>query len=306
MTSIAQVCLLGLGEVGTVLAQDLLKGTELSLRIWDRQFADSGLRASQNLASLPETEPETERIVAAQDAASAAIDCQLVISAVTADQDLVAAQSILAGLPGDCWFLDLNSVSPGTKQKVSELVQNAGGRYVEAAVMSPIEPKRIASTILTGGPNSQSFEALGKALGFTGLQHYSVTLGKAAATKMCRSVVVKGMEALLTESLLSAKYYGVEESVLDSLNNLFPHADWPAHAHYMISRSLQHGVRRAEEMREVVKTVADADLQPWMSQACVERQSWAPQFAAALSQQQLSPMLAAVREQMNQSTITQK
>ena len=97
-------------------------------------------------------------------------------------------------------------------------------------------------------------------LGFTGASVFAREVGKASAAKMCRSVMVKGMEALLTESLLTARRHGVEETVLASLKDLFPAADWRKLAQYMISRSLIHGKRRAEEMREVAQTVKNAGL----------------------------------------------
>ena len=116
-------------------------------------------------------------------------------------------------------------------------------------------------------------------------------LGRASAAKMCRSVMVKGVEALLSESLLAARHYGVEAEVLDSLQDLFPQSDWPELARYMISRSLQHGRRRADEMREVAKTVAGAGLEPWMSSACAERQDWAGRRAALAGEQELGALL---------------
>ena len=101
---------------------------------------------------------------------------------------------------------------------------------------------------------------------------------------------------LLTESLLTARHYGVETTVLDSLRNLFPGENWPVLARYMISRSLIHGRRRAEEMREVAHTVSEAGLEPHMSAASAQRQDWAAAFREAASIEALEPMLDAVLE----------
>ena len=105
------------------------------------------------------------------------------------------------------------------------------------------------------------------------------------------------MEALLAESLLTARRHGVEDAVLGSLNDLFPVADWPKLARYMISRSLQHGQRRAEEMREAARTVAEAGFEPWMSRGCVERQQWAADHAQALRGETLTEMLDSLLAQ---------
>lgn len=297
MSAIRQVALLGLGEVGSILARDLLARGGIALRLWDRQFDNPGSAPSRTRDALL----ARDGVSATRSAGQAAAGCELVISAVTADQDLAAAASVLPGLPRGCWFLDLNSVAPSTKRSAADLVDAAGGRYVEASVMSPIGPRRIRSPILLAGPHAETFEPLARQLGFAGASFYSAEPGRAAATKMCRSVIVKGMEALVSESLLAARHYGVEEEVLTSLNDLFPLPDWAQHARYLISRTLEHGVRRSEEMREVARTVADAGLDPWMSRACVERQAWAPGFADALSEEELVPMLDRIRTDFTSS-----
>jgi 3-hydroxyisobutyrate dehydrogenase-like beta-hydroxyacid dehydrogenase len=235
-------------------------------------------------------------IRAATDAADAVSGAGLVVSAVTAAQDVEAARAAAAGMARGAVFLDLNSCSPSSKIEASRPVEAAGGRYVEAAVMTPIEPKRLTAPMLLGGPHAEGFDA--KGYGFTGARFYSATLGQAAAAKLCRSVIIKGMEAILAESMLSARSYGVEADVLASLPDLLPGPDWPRLARYMISRSIEHGVRRAEEMREAARTVADAGIRPLMAAATVERQEWAPQFSGALAHADLEPMLDAMLAQL--------
>jgi 3-hydroxyisobutyrate dehydrogenase-like beta-hydroxyacid dehydrogenase len=198
---------------------------------------------------------------------------------------------VTSGLERGAFYLDLNSVSPEMKQEVAAIVNATGARYVEGAVMSPIGPKRIASPILLGGPHAHDFMQLGQSLGFTGASVFARDVGKASAAKMCRSVMIKGIEALLTESMLSARRHGVEETVLASLRDLLPGADWRKLAQYMISRSLVHGKRRAEEMREVAQTVKNVGLTPSMSAACAERQEWAAQFKSAAEAETLEGML---------------
>lgn len=278
-----RIGLLGFGEVGQILAADLLgRGVE-HISVWDVQFA--------NADSVPSRAARATRVRVGRSAQDAAQQTALIISAVTAAQDLAAAQSVAAHLAAGTFFLDLNSVSPGVKQQVADVIHAAGGRYVEAAIMSPINPRRSASPILLGGPHASEFAPLAQALGFSGSEVFSDRIGQASAAKMCRSVVVKGMESLLTEALLAARSYGVEATVIDSLCNLFPAQDWPALARYMISRSLQHGARRAEEMREVAATVREAGLEPWMSSASVERQQWSAHYRELANTEPLETLL---------------
>jgi len=260
MTSLPRIALIGFGEVGQTLAQDLAGKAELAA--WD-------------IAVAPD-HPDVRAATSAPDAVS---DAELVISAVTADQDLAAAQSV--GPLDGAFFLDLNSCSPGQKVASADAIHAAGGRYVEAAVMSPIGPRRIASPMLLGGPHARDFLAFAEGLGFTGATAYSEVIGQAAATKLCRSVMIKGVEALLTESMLAARHYGVEQVVLDSLSDLLPLPDWNRTAQYMISRSLEHGTRRAEEMREAANTVREAGFAPTMAAAIAEKQQWVADQAKA-------------------------
>lgn len=257
-----KVALIGLGEVGRILAEDL--AGKAALAAWDVDFARADSIASVNAHALG--------LAPASSPAAAVTDADVVVSAVTAEHDVAAATAAAAGIRAGAFFLDLNSASPGSKQASAAVVDGAGGRYVEGAVMAPVPPKRIASPILLGGPHGEDFLPVARDLGFAGARFYDVTLGKASATKMCRSVMIKGVETLLTESMLTARAWGIEQEVLASLNDLLPVGDWDAVARYMISRSLEHGRRRAEEMREVARTVAEAGVPALMSDACARRQ----------------------------------
>jgi 3-hydroxyisobutyrate dehydrogenase-like beta-hydroxyacid dehydrogenase len=290
--TIKRIALIGFGEVGRILGEDLSVRCGVELVAFDLKFADpsSGLAdAAVQIGATP-----------ARSAHAAVKACELVISAVTAAQTLPAAQSIAGALARGAVFLDLNSASPGVKRAASEAIHVAGGRYVEAAVMSPFPPQRVATSMLLGGPHAEAILPEARDLGFAGASFFSPDIGKASAAKMCRSVMVKGIEALLSESLLAARGYGVEDIVLKSLDDLFPGPDWPKLARYMIGRTLEHGTRRAEEMREAARTVSEAGLTPHMSVATAERQAWAPQFGAALGERQLDGMLDAMRRMMKE------
>jgi len=268
----ARICLLGFGEVGQTLAADL--GAHVrGITAWDLEFAKS--------ASAPTLAAARRGVVAARDARSAVAEADLVISAVTAAQIGEAADSVARHLKPQAYYFDLNSTSPAAKQAAASAVDAAGGRFVEAAIMSPIAPRGVASPMLLGGMHAAGFLPLAKQLGFAGVQVFSDRLGAASAAKMCRSVVIKGLEALMLESLMTARKFGVEQAVLDSLQSMKLADDWRTQGRYMISRALVHGRRRAEEMREVARTVTQAGLTPHMSGACAQWQDWAAEHSAA-------------------------
>ncbi|MEJ2395539.1 MAG: DUF1932 domain-containing protein [Candidatus Thiodiazotropha sp.] len=259
-----KIGLVGYGEVGRILAEDL---RELGVAVCAYDIKLGGKAAAPLVA-------HAERFGVALKASHAELARQadLIISAVTADQTLAAAEAC-APHQAHAYFLDLNSASPWIKCRAAECLGDAGGSYVEGAVMTSVPPHRIAVPLLLGGPHAQ---ALAKPLARLGFKPKvaDTRLGIASATKMCRSVVIKGLEAVIIESLTAARRFGVENEVLASLAETFPGIDWEQQANYMFGRVIAHGQRRADEMREAAKTVREAGLAPWSATSSVERQAW--------------------------------
>lgn len=262
-----RVGLVGYGEVGRLLAEDL-RAAGVAVGAYDLKLES------------PSTDADTMREHAVEfgvelttSATLVATPADLVVSAVTASQTLDAARAAAAGLKADAFLLDLNSASPKAKREAAEAVHAQGGRYVEGAVMTSVPPYRIRVPLLLGGPHAAVAEPLLRRLGFTPTVG-SAELGVVSATKMCRSVMIKGLEAMVIESLTSARHYGVEDAVLASLQETFPGIDWEKQAAYFFQRVIQHGRRRSEEVREVAETVRDAGLTPWSAEGTAERQAW--------------------------------
>ncbi|MXP64251.1 NAD(P)-dependent oxidoreductase [Roseomonas sp. M0104] len=277
--------IIGFGEVGGIFARDLRAGGATGIHAYDTAPA-----ARERAAAAGATVHDG--------AAAAAAQAEVVFVPVTAGAALAAARSLTGGLGHAPFVVDVNSVSPGTKQAAAEAVEKAGGRYVEAAVMASVPPKGLRSPILLGGPHAAAFQALMAPFGMN-LTPFPGPIGKASSVKMCRSVMVKGLEALTTECMLAARHYGVEQEVLRSLADTLPHEDWRGLAGYVISRALIHGRRRAEEMREVARTVQEAGVDPLLSAPIAERQDWAAargreMGAEALRTTDLDALLAAL------------
>jgi 3-hydroxyisobutyrate dehydrogenase-like beta-hydroxyacid dehydrogenase len=282
-----RVALVGFGEVGRIVHDDLSAAGAGDLVAWDVALADAGSRAARNATETG--------VPVSRSAADAAVGADVVVCAVTAASTVAATQDVAPGLPPDAFWFDLNSCSPAHKQQASELVTAAGGRYVEAALMSPIGPRRLESPFLLGGPHAKEFLPVGAELGFTDLTVYADSVGVAAAAKLCRSIIVKGLESLFAEALVTARSYGVERDVLASLPTVLPDADWERLARYFLTRSVEHGVRRSQELDEAAATVADAGLEPWLAEAASRRQAWAAERPSALDAADLPGLLDALR-----------
>lgn len=280
-----RIALIGYGEVGQILAEDLTASGHV-VRAFDveaRTDVRRQMAAHASRYGVTFTESSAAAVRGTNGAADSAANgmengAELVISAVTASQTVAAAEACAAALPPGCFFLDFNSASPNAKITASKCVGASGGRYVEGAVMSSVPPYRSKVPLLLGGPDANALLPLLDALGFAA-RVASSELGVASATKMCRSVVIKGLEGLLIESLTAARHYGVDGAVLASLRETFPGIDWEKQAAYFFQRVIEHGRRRSEEMREVAVTVRDAGLEPWSSLATSERQAWMAELA---------------------------
>ena len=196
----------------------------------------------------------------------------VLFSLVTADNALAAAEAAAPVLKPGTLYLDCNSCSPRTKCRAAGIVGNAGGRYVDVAIMSPIYPKRHRTPCIVSGPYSADAAEAMAGLGMT-VKVAGPKIGEASSIKMVRSVMIKGTEALMAECFLAAEKAGVSTQVLASLTASDPAIDWPAKAGYCLERMMVHGNRRSAEMREVVATLDDLGLKPRMSAAAADWQA---------------------------------
>lgn len=274
--------LLGYGEVGRILAEDL-RAQNLRVLAYDRKLDASAATATaaQAADAAPlQAHAQQHGVELLASAAALAQQADCIISAVTASQTVAAAQACAAGIGAKAapFFLDFNSASPGSKQAAAAAIDAAGGRYVEGAVMTSVPPYRIRVPLLLGGRHAPALQALLQPLGFAA-EVASERLGVASATKMCRSVMIKGLEAMVIESLTAARHYGVEDAVLASLQETFPGLDWQAQASYFFQRVIAHGRRRSEEMAESAHTVREAGLPAFSAQGTTERQAWMADLA---------------------------
>lgn len=251
--------LVGFGEAGQAFAQPGVGAFDI---------------ATENGETRPAKIAEYERADIRWSAtpAGALAHAELVLSLVTADQALAAAQRCAPLLkPGTLW-LDMNSVAPGTKREAARAIEAAGGRYVDVAVMAPVLPARLGVPLLVAGPHADAAAEALRAYGFTKVAVSGPNVGDASAIKMIRSVMIKGLEALTAECVLAAERAGVREAVLASLDASWKEQGWAERADYNLDRMLEHGTRRAAEMEEVAKTLSDLGVDPAMTRGTIQRQ----------------------------------
>jgi 3-hydroxyisobutyrate dehydrogenase-like beta-hydroxyacid dehydrogenase len=258
-----RVCFIGFGEAGQALASGLRDAGVQAMSAWDILFpvpAGEPLRVAADRIGV-------RRGASAGDAVA---DADLIVAAVTAASSLDAAQAAKPFLRRDQYYLDINSVSPARKQETGKLIDDAA-RYVDVAVMAPVHPARHQTPTLLAGPHATTLEPVLLALDMN-VSVAAPTLGAAAAIKMVRSVMVKGLEALTLECFLAARRAGVEAPIIASLSKSYPGLDWPKLVEYNLERMANHGIRRAHEMEEVADTLRELGIDPHMTTGTIRRQ----------------------------------
>ena len=258
-----RVSFIGFGEAGQAIASGLRDSGIQQIAAWDILFPESA-GAKLKLAG------EKIGVRLAKSAAEAVAETDLIVSAVTAASSLEAARSVAPHLRGLPYYLDINSVSPGRKQETAKLLADRA-RYVDVAVIAPIHPARHKTPLLIAGPHAEAVSPLLRELDMQ-LTLVDDKTGSAAAIKMIRSVMIKGIEALTLECFLAAERAGVLDAVTVSLTNNYPGVDWPKMSEYNIERMASHGERRAAEMEESAATLRELGLDPLMVDATVKRQ----------------------------------
>jgi 3-hydroxyisobutyrate dehydrogenase-like beta-hydroxyacid dehydrogenase len=245
-----QLGFLGFGEVGSTFANGLRAEGLEATTAYDCNPARSLVESNADLAAK----------------------CDVIISVVTASSALQAAIATAPFLNSSHIFCDCNSVSPQTKNQISGVISASGCAFVEGAIMAPVHGYKQRVPILLNGAHAHKLAGLLEPYGM----RFSIMQGEpgsAAAVKMCRSIMVKGIEALMMECTRAARHFGCESAVFASLAESFPGFEWKEMSVYMAERVHKHGLRRAAEMKEVASMQQSAGLASVMSLATAEVQS---------------------------------
>jgi 3-hydroxyisobutyrate dehydrogenase-like beta-hydroxyacid dehydrogenase len=257
------IAFIGFGEAGHAIASGLHEAGISGMSAWDILFPKPQGEKLKQAA-------QAAGVRCAQSAADAVRGADIIISAVTAASSTEAAQSAASHLTGAPYFLDINSVSPGRKQDSANTLGNTA-RYVDVAIIAPIYPARHQTPMLIAGPDAKAIAPVLTGLGMK-VNIAGAEIGAAAAIKMVRSVMIKGIEALTLECFLAAARAGIVDEVATSMKNNYPGLDWAKIVPYNLERMANHGERRAAEMEESAETLRELGVEPLMTSATVKRQ----------------------------------
>lgn len=198
-----------------------------------------------------------------------AASTDIFISAVTCSDAVTAATQMAPYLNENQIYVDLNSTSPAVKKDVCKVVEDAGAQFVEIGVLGGIATKGYDVALLLCGNKAEEVAACLAGFGMD-TECIEADTGAAAAVKMFRSIVVKGIEALMLECVLAAEPYGATKQVLDTIEENYPGIGLDL-ANFFMTRTAVHAERRSHEMEEVAETLKAMGLDPIMSEASARR-----------------------------------
>lgn len=246
MTSIA---VLGLGEAGRLFAAGYsLAGARV--RGYD-PFVTAGESGVEESGTLPE----------------ALEDADIVISLVGPRAAVAVAREAGAVIGRSCVYADFNTLSPQEKREIAQEFDGRG-LFADVAVMAPVPRAGSRTPLLASGTGAEAFVRAVTPLG-TPATAVSGTPGDAAGRKLLRSVFMKGLAALIVESLEAAREAGAEEDIRGQIASELGE-DGEALVDRLVRGTRQHAARRVHEMESAAGYLAELGARHPVTDATVE------------------------------------
>ena len=190
--------------------------------------------------------------------------CDILLSTVTTDVAVAAAQQALPFLRPETVYADMNSTSPSVKMRIAEIIGNKA-IFIEGSILSAVGEAGAKSAILVSGEQAEGFASRMRELGLVNLKYFSPTIGEASRLKMLRSVFSKGVECLLLEMLVAARKAGMAEYLWNDIVEFMTKHSFQGIAENWIKTHPLACERRYHEMEQVLETLSDLDIEPVMT-----------------------------------------
>jgi 3-hydroxyisobutyrate dehydrogenase-like beta-hydroxyacid dehydrogenase len=262
-----RVGLIGFGEVGSSLGAGL-RSAGVDVVAYDRGQVDSAF------AALIQRRAQEAKVSLAASVAEIVEASDLILSAVPGSTAMEAAAEAARRLKPGQMYVDMGTASPPVKEKMAEAVESTGAAFVDVAIMSsPLEDRHRIVTIASGREAERYREMVEPF-------EMRVTVvgerpGRAAAIKMFRSIFMKGIEALVIETLMACETWDVADTVMGTVTkSLDKQPFYPDYTDFLVTTDAIHAERRAHEMDMVIQTMQDVGIEPRMTRATAEMIHW--------------------------------
>jgi 3-hydroxyisobutyrate dehydrogenase-like beta-hydroxyacid dehydrogenase len=198
-----------------------------------------------------------------------ALQVDYVLSTAATDVAVEIARTWAAHLGPGQTFIDMNSTAPQTKVAIGEAIAPSGAAFVEGAIMGAVGATGADTRILIGGPHAADAAAVLREAGLNA-ECYSEHVGRASTFKMLRSVLSKGLEALLIEFMVAARRAGMADELWDELVKMTTRVPFERTAANWVQTHAVAYERRYHEMVQVAETLQGLEVEPTITAATVE------------------------------------
>lgn len=259
--------LVGFGEVGSTLGKGFRDEGLIEIAAYDKYAFDGPFseliqnRASQAGVPLVRSPEELAR------------RSTLIIGVTPGKASIESAQAFASHLTPAHVFVDFASATPKVKQAVGAALKGSGAQIADASIMGTPHTDGHRLPILTSGPAAKVFLDAMSPWGLK-IEHVTGELGAASGIKILRSVIAKGLEALLVECMLGASRYGIDQAVLASFDKFMATRSFEGMANFLITTGSIHAERRSQEARMSADALEEVGVEPIMTRATVERLAW--------------------------------
>lgn len=254
----AVIAFVGFGELAGQLAEGIARSRRHELRAFLRRSPPPGSARDQQL-----THAHVVRCSALSDAISGA---DAVLAAIPATAQPETAEQCAPLLTPGTLYVDLASATPEAKLQAAEQIGRSGGAYVDAAVLGTVLTSGFAVPILASGPGAGEFQALMAPEGLN-ITTIDGPAGDAALVKLIRGIYLKGRDALIVEMMLTARRYGVDETVAASIDGPGERVPFGALADRVLRSLAVHADRRATELAASSELVRAAGVDPTLTRS---------------------------------------
>lgn len=257
--------LVGYGEIGSTLGRGLRESGLRDVIAYDK-YAFTG-----PYSGLIQQRAQEAGVNLVDDPATLAQNADIILGVTPGSASLESAAALTPHLTRSHLFVDVASATPKIKREVAECVAPSGVTFGDASILgTPADGHSLP--IIVSGPAA---EHVRDALVPWGMRMEAVgpVIGSASGIKILRSVVMKGIEALLVECLLGASELGIDATILQSIDRTFERP-FSKVANSLLTTGAIHAERRAEEVAMSADALADAGLDPVMARAAAARLRW--------------------------------
>lgn len=238
-----KITILGLGEAGSHFANDLVKlGVEVT-------------------GFDPKVIRKLDVAIEVKDSTVAAVkDADIIFSANLSSVSIQIAEELASVLKPNQFFCEMNTSGPEKKKKIAEILTPSGVKVIDLAIMAPVPPKGIMTPLLASGEFAAEFLEKVKPLNLDLKILKNSQVGDAATRKLLRSIVYKGIAAVVCEAMEAGEAFGMESYIRGQIGSLIGGND------ELIDRFVEgsriHAVRRMHEMEAVIEMLEAKGIEP--------------------------------------------